>query len=110
MSLKVHGPIFFFFFSSTQSRHHSEGELHINTLRAPAPSKLRRTFTTFPNTPCGFGRHSVNSSVSRCSAAAAASAPLQNKMQKKIKKKIKKISATSSHRGRRRCRGDQLIL
>lgn len=39
------------------------GGLHINILATVAHSEFRRRFTTSPNTPCRFGRHSVNSAV-----------------------------------------------
>lgn len=58
VSFKVHGP-----FPSRKVCLHTTGRLHINTRAAVAHQELRCHFTTSPNTPCGFGRHSVNSAV-----------------------------------------------
>lgn len=58
VSFKVHRP-----FPSRKVCHRMTGRLHINTLAAVVHKELHRRFTTSPNTPRGFGRHSVNSAV-----------------------------------------------
>lgn len=55
---KVHSP-----FRTRKVCFHMTGRLHINTLAAVVQSELHRHFTTPANTPCGFGRYSVNSAV-----------------------------------------------